>query len=270
MKIRNLVLICLLISLFVSCRKNKNDKDLFSDDISLAKVLVDGKLRVGVASNYPPLCFSDGRGGLQGFDLDILTAVADFMDIDIEFVGMNWTEKFNFLTAGKIDCIASGFSATPEREKIVEFSMPYFKNAQVIVVRAGENIKTLEDLKNKTVGAQKGALGMDILNAYLKDTVKTIKTYSTIMQAFSDLRNRGVDACITDFCSVAYLINQEGNRYEILENCLASDSYVFAFKKGAVSLKDEINEVLLELEEKGVLEKISRKWFGSNVIIIGK
>ncbi len=270
MKIKKLILTCFLIVLFASCRKDETYKKFLTDDTSLAKVLVAGKLRVGVHPGFPPLCFSGSKGNLEGFDLDILSAVTDYMGIEIEFIKIDWGDKFDLLNDDKIDCVASGFSITPEREKVYELTKPYFKNAQVIVVRADETIKTLEDLNGKIIGGQSGTFGMDIVDKYLKNNVGKIKQYSEQTHILSDLKTRGIDACITDLCVIAYVMQQEPDTYRILEMCLASDSYVYAFKKGAVSLKREIETVLIELDKTDVLEKISRKWFGANGIIIGR
>lgn len=270
MKKKFFIILCVAILLFCACKKNKMEDRINPDDISLAKVLIDGTLRVGVDISHPPMCFTDAANTIQGFDCDILSAVAEFMDIEIEFIKIDWQEKIKLLNDNTVDCIASGFSITPEREKLLELTIPYFRNAQIIVIRNGENIRTLDDLKGLKGGSQYGSVGMDILEKYMKDIFSQIKGYNETTVTFSELQNRSIDACITDLSAAAYLMKYQSNDFAILENCLASDSYVYAFKKGSVALKNEVEAALMALEENGTLEKISRKWFDANIIILGK
>lgn len=265
-----LFVVCILPLLFFACKKMKMEESFNPDDISLARVLLDGKLRVGVDISHPPMCFSDTTGSIQGFDIDILSAVGEFMDIEVEFVKIDWQEKIKLLNNNTVDCIASGFSITPEREKLLELTIPYFRNAQIIVIRNGENIRTLEDLKGLKGGSQYGTVGMDILEKYMKDIFGQIKGYKGTTTTFSELQNRAIDACITDLSAAAYLMKNQSGSFAILETGLASDFYVYAFKKGHIALKNEIEAALMALEEDGTLEKISRKWFGANIIILGK
>lgn len=266
-----LFMLCILALLFFACKKNNSiEESINPDDVSLAKVLIDGKLRVGVDISHPPMSFSDTIGYIKGFDIDILSAVAEFMDIEVEFIEIDWQEKTTLLNNNTIDCIASGFSITPEREKLFELTIPYFRNAQIIVIRNGDGIRTLDDLKGRRAGSQYGTIGMDILEKYMKDIFTQIKGYNETTLTFSELQNRNIDACITDLSAAAYLIKHHANSFAILETGLASDYYAYAFKKGSIALKNEIEAALMALEEDGTLEKISRKWFDSNIIILGK
>ncbi len=264
-----LILACTSLILF-SCTKEK--EELVSNDISLAKVLVKSKLVVGVDLSHPPLCFIDSDGEIVGSDVDILTAVADSMDIDVEFVPIKWAEKNLLLETGKIDCIASGFSLTEERKTMYDMTKPYFKNAQILLVLKEKAYRSLEDLQGKVVGGQANTVGIFELKNNEKFTklFKKIKEYPGTMSGVSDVKNRGIDAAVTDISTISKILEDDPGIFQIIEEAVASDYYVFAFKKGHVSLKNEVEKTLLELEELGVLEKISRKWFGADVIIIGK
>ncbi len=261
--------ICISV-LFFSCQKE--EKKIDSDDISLAKVLVKSKLVVGVDVSLPPLCFINEEGEVVGFDIDVLKAVADSWEIDIEFYPMIWEEKLLLLNKGVIDCVASGFSLTEERKLSYEMTEPYFKNAQIILVLKEKGYKKIEDLKGKTLAVQTGSLGFDVINESdrFKGLFGAIKEYPSNMSGVSDVKNRGADATITDISTISNILKKNPDIFQIMEEAVASDYYVYAFKKGSVSLKNEVEKTLIELGELGTLEKISRKWFGADVVIIGK
>lgn len=261
------IIICILPLLFLACTKTQNSSVVVNDnDLSLAKVIINGRLRVGVDPSYPPMCFYDTRGMMAGVDIDILTAVADFMDTDIEFVEVDWSKKFENLYANEIDCIASGFSTSPERNKIIMPTLSYFKNPQVILVRNSESIKKLSDLKGKKCGTQENSTGMDMVNEKCKYLFSSVRGYKRILSAFYDLRNLAIDACILDLPSAMYFISQNPNSFYILPDCLAEDKYVFALRKNEVALKNEIEQALIALDNNGTLEKISYKWFNAQLI----
>ncbi len=265
-----LLLICISV-LFISCQKEEKAKKE-TGDISLASVLVKAKFVVGVDISHPPLSFIDENGELVGFDIDVLTAVADSLDIDIEFVPIKWIEKHSLLQRNKIDCVASGFSLTEERKLDYEMTSPYFKNAQIILVLKEKGYKDIDDLKGKIIAGQSNTVGIEVLKKSdrFQNIFKEIKEYPSTMSGVSDVKNRGVDAAITDISTITKILNDNPGVFKIIEEAIASDYYVYAFKKGAYSLKDEVESVLIELGELGTLEKISRKWFGADVVIIGK
>ncbi len=262
------LLICISV-LFFSCKKEEKRN---SDDISLANVLVKAKFVVGVDISHPPLSYLDENGELVGFDIDVLRAVADSLDIDIEFVPIEWVDKLELLKKNKIDCVASGFSLTEERKKNYEMTQPYFKNAQIILVLKEKGYKDIKDLKGKTIVGQANTVGMEVLKNSDKyqNIFREIKEYPSTISGVSDVKNRGADAAITDISTITKILNDNPGVFKIIEEAIASDYYVYAFKKGSYSLRDEIEDVLIELGELGTLEKISRKWFGADVVIIGK
>ncbi len=271
MNIKKLFFVCACIGLlFLSC--DKFSEDQYVEDVSLSEVLVKSKLVVGIDISHPPLSFIDTNGQLTGCDIDIMTAVADAMDIDVEFCPIKWDEKNLLLESKRIDCIASGFSLTEKRKNMYDMTEPYFKNAQIILVLKEKGYKRIEDLRGKTIGGQAKTVGLDVIKFDKKfdGMFKEVKEYHGTMAGISDVKNRGVDAAIADISIITKILKDNPGVFQIIEEAIASDYYVYAFKKGNHTLKNEVEKTLIELEEFGVLEEISRKWFGADVIIIGK
>ncbi|UTC82988.1 ABC transporter substrate-binding protein [Treponema denticola] len=264
--------VMLLFSLISSCKKNEIN-EISSDDVSLAEVLVRSKIIVGVNAYNPPICFYNNKDEIIGFDIDVFEEIADIMNIEAEFRPIVPTEVNELINTGAIDCIASGFSYSDERNKNYELSQAYLRNAVVILTLRSRNIKTMEDLKGKKIGGQKGSLGPELIknNPDIMSQIHSLNdSYDNIPQILEDLKIFGVDACVGDISAIIEYLSKEPNVYSLVEQAIALDYYVYAFKKGNKALKAEIERVLYILEKKGVLEKISRKWFGKDLLIFGK
>src|SRR5687767_3366565 len=129
--------------------------------------ITEGKLRVGSDIPYAP--FEFGRApDYEGFDVDIVNEVAKRLDVEAEFVKTPFDPIFRNLAQGRFDLVASAATITPERERTVAFSVPYFPADQSLMVKRGSDIKTTDDLAGKRIGAQLGTTGAD----YAKKEVK--------------------------------------------------------------------------------------------------
>ena len=152
--------------------------------------------KVGSDIPYPP--FEFGRApDYEGFDVDIVNEIAKRLDLEAEFVKTPFDPIFRNLAQGRFDMVASAATITPEREKTVDFSDPYFPADQSLMVKRGSDIKTVDDLAGKMVGAQLGTTGADY--AKNKTKAKTVRTYDLIDDAFNALQTGQVDAVINDF-----------------------------------------------------------------------
>jgi len=98
-------------------------------------ILAKGKLVVGI-TEFAPMDYLDDNNEWIGFDADMARLVAEEMDIDIEFVVIDWDMKINELNAKNVDCIWNGMTLTNEVLSAMDCSNAYCNNAQVIVVPA--------------------------------------------------------------------------------------------------------------------------------------
>ena len=85
---------------------------------------------VGLDDTFAPMGFRDEQGELIGFDIDLATAVAEEMGMNVEFKPIDWNAKEMELKAGTIDCVWNGMSITPERQEKMALSNKYLNNKQ--------------------------------------------------------------------------------------------------------------------------------------------
>jgi polar amino acid transport system substrate-binding protein len=142
--------------------KNANVADLTADEQADWDYLVgQGKFIVGYTL-FAPIAFEDNDGNLVGFDIELAKAVAEVIDLDVEFKLINWATKEAELESKTIDCIWNGMTITPEREAAMEITIPYMNNKQVAVIRKADKevYKSTDDMAKAIVGAEDGSAGM--------------------------------------------------------------------------------------------------------------
>ena len=99
----------------------------------------DSNLIVGFDAEFPPYGFSDGKGGYQGFDLDLAQEVCNRNNWTLVKQPIDWDAKDAELNSGTIDCIWNGFTING-RENDYTWSKPYIDNKQVVVVNSDSGI----------------------------------------------------------------------------------------------------------------------------------
>jgi ABC-type amino acid transport substrate-binding protein len=219
--------------------------------------ITEGELRVGSDIPYAP--FEFGREpDYEGFDVDIVNEIAKRLDLEARFVKTPFDPIFRNLAQGRFDMVASAATITPERQRTVDFSEPYFPADQSLMVKRGSDVRTVEDLAGKTIGAQLGTTGAD----YAKDETdaETVRTYDLIDDAFNALQSGQIEAVINDF-PVSKYAERSKQDLVVVDTIETDESYGLAFAKDSTELRDRVNEALQEMKDDDTYTEIYRKWF---------
>lgn len=240
-----------------------------SDDTSLNDIKSKGKLVLGFDEAFPPMGYRNEDQELVGFDLDVAKEVCDRMGVELVLQPIDWDSKDLELKTKNIDCIWNGFTYTTERGENYECSIPYMKNTQVAVTLSTSDATSLEDLAGKTVVIQSGSSAEQAVNdnKEFKDSLKELVTVSDNIKALMDLKINASDAVVMDEIVARYYIAKDSS-YKILDETLADEEYVVGFRKGDVSLSEEVNKQLREMKADGTLGEISENWFGEDMTIV--
>lgn len=214
-------------------------------------------LTVGSDIPYPP--FEQGKPGhYTGFDIELIEAIAAKMGRTAEVQDTSFETIFRDVGQGKFEAVISAATITPEREKAVDFSNPYYNSEQAVLVKEGSSIKSLAELEGKTVAVQQGTTGQELAKEKLSGS--EIRPYPEGPDAVNALKAGTVEGVIID-APVAQNAVEKSGGVEIAEKVPTEEQYGIAVAQGNTELLDEINQGLKEVEEDGTYAKIYKKWF---------
>jgi serine/threonine protein kinase len=221
-----------------------------------------------------PYVFLDANGAPIGFEVDIAAAIAQRMGITQTCQQTPYTHLEDALRSRQIDIILNGWEVTPGRQKDESFSMPYYRYSQQLVVRANDSrfatytansSLTLEEIKHYRVGTGSYYKAADLLQA------AGIHSHTSDVP-LDDLKHAIVDIVMIDTPIVAYYVLGKGTGASLntalrpIGKPLFADSmsnYVIGLKKGdpnANTLRNEIDQALLQLKQDGTLHTIYQRW----------
>lgn len=218
------------------------------------------KIQVRGDKGYAPFEYLDETGAPAGFDIDILQAVAEVMNLDVALSLGKWEDVRSELEQGQIDALA-GMRYSEERAAKVAFSTPYLINTSAIFVRAGSSIRSFEDLRGKRIIIQQG----DIMDDYIQDINLTasIVLVGNQTEALKLLASGEHDAALCSRLRGLYLVNQlKLDNITVVGRKLAAGPYGFAVAKGNNDLLAQLNEGLRILKATGRYDEIYQHWFG--------
>ncbi|SDR67705.1 amino acid ABC transporter substrate-binding protein [Agrococcus carbonis] len=238
--------------------------DAESGGLTLEQVQEAGVLVVGTEGTYSPFSFHEGGAGeLTGYDVEVITAVADELGVEVEFVETQWDAIFAALDSGRIDVIANQVGITPERLERYEFSEPYTYSPGVLIVPEGSDIAGFEDLEGRTSAQSLTSNFADIA----RDAGAQVEEVEGFAQAAELLRQGRVDATVNDRLTFLDYEQAQGGETGLVIAAESDDvsEMGVAFRAGSESLVAAVDEALEALRADGTLAEISESYFGEDV-----
>ncbi|WP_252229361.1 ABC transporter substrate-binding protein [Clostridium sp. ZBS15] len=246
----------------IGCSGNKNTEGSKGSKESasvLESIKQKGKLVVGTSADYPPYEFHkevDGKDQIVGFDISMAKSLAEDLGVELQINDMDFDGLLIALQAGKVDMVFAGMTPTDERKENADFSDIYYTAKHGFIVRKGEegNIKSLDDLKDKKIGVQKGSIQERLANDKIPDAEK--KALGKVTDLVLDLKNNKVDAILVELPVAEF--NCEKNSDIALTDVILEDSEggsAIAMNKGSDDLKSEINKTIQKLKDEGKIDQ---------------
>lgn len=262
-----LMAVMLMATLFVGCGEATDtaSPDTASPDVAasdFATVKENGKLVIGYTV-YAPMNYTDDKGEFVGFDTEYAKLVCEELGVKAEFVEINWETKEVDLNAKKIDCIWNGFTITEEREEQLDFTTPYLRNKQVVVIRKADadKYKDVKSLAKAALTAEKGSAGETAIkdNADLKGAAYVESDLQT--SALMAVKAMTADACVVDY-TVATSMAGQGDYADLMmidSLVLIDEQYGIGFRTGS-DITAKVNEITQKFISDGTLEALAKKY----------
>jgi polar amino acid transport system substrate-binding protein len=219
-------------------------------------------LRIGSEGAYPPFNTKDTSGNVVGFDIDIAQALCAEMKAQCTVVTQDWDGMIPALQAKKFDFVAASMSITEERQKVVNFTDPYYSNKLQYVGKKGVALDiSPAAMKSKSIGAQRATIAAEWLEKNVPGA--SVKLYDTQENAWLDLDAGRTDAVLADgFLAYDWLQSATGKNFEFKGDPVFDDDKIgIAVRKSDTALLGRLNTALKTIIDNGTYAKINAKYF---------
>ena len=204
-----------------------------------------GVIRIGVFTDKAPFGYIDENGKNQGYDVYFTDRLAKDLGVKVEYISLDPASRVEYAETGKADIVAANFTVTPERAEKVDFSLPYMKVSLGVVSPDGAVIKSVEELKDKTLIVSKGTTA----EYYFSKNHPEIKLqkYDSYADAYNALLDGRGDAFSTDNTEVLAWAKSNPGFTVGIDSLGDVDTIAVAVQKGNTDLLNWINNEIKEL-----------------------
>ena len=234
---------------------------------TLDEILKAGVIRVGVNPTLPPLGKFDDKNEIAGFDVDYATEIAKLLGVKLELVQTGSPDRIPFVASGKIDFVMGAMTRTPERAKVIDFTVPVHTEVFGVLTTEGKPFKTVKDLDSGgvTLVQVRGTTPVKYIEDNLKQAkVVLLDNYPDAVRALAQGRGDAM-LDVVDFVG-EQMQRFKDVKWKILEAPVDVYYCALGVAKNSTGLRDWLNVAVFELHRKGVDDALWLKWFGMKMV----
>ena len=260
------VFMSLVLMVLLGCQLTDEVQSQGVGEDDLQKITSAGKIRIGVKADAPPFGALDKSGEYWGFEIQFAQAIAADMGLELEFVTVSSAERIPFLLEDKVDIVIASMTITRERDKEVDFTLPFFQDGQGLLCLKSSAIQSYGDLKDMRVGAVEGSTSWH--NMQQIQPACTMVSFKNYDEAMKGLLDGKVEALTSDYFLLMGLMNNSSvpEKLEMRGSRFTVEPYGIALRENQSKLRDRLNLALLTLWEKGVWRDIYDVYFGEGTL----
>ncbi|MGG7580129.1 basic amino acid ABC transporter substrate-binding protein [Rhizobium sp. Nf11,1] len=228
-----------------------------------------GKSVIVVTENaYPPLQFVDPKSGKAiGWEYDAMNEIAKRLNFKVEYQNTSWDAMIQAVSDGQYNIGMTGITIKDDRKQKVDFSDPYMRSQQFMLVRGDEkrftDAKSFGEFKDGLIGAQPGTSPFytavyEILDGNEQNPrIKLFETFGATVQA---LKTGDVDLVLTDSVAAKGYVDSSNGGLKVVGEPLGTEDFGFIFPKGS-DLVAPVNAAITALKSDGTFDALNKKWF---------
>ncbi|MDP9807958.1 polar amino acid transport system substrate-binding protein [Rhizobium tibeticum] len=220
-----------------------------------------GTVRIGVSLGGEPIGFRDAQNNPVGYDVDVATMLAQKLGVPVEFVDVSGDARISMLVSGQIDVAVANTSATLERAKTVNFTIPYNRAGLRVIVQKDAGIKDLKDLAGKKVVVGRGTTGESFLKIAIPDA-QLVYVDQFAPDGVLQLQQKRVDAAIEDSSLLDYLATKNPSLVT-LPGLYSNDPIGIAVAKGDAEFVRWLDMFVSDYIQSGAYAANYKKWWGA-------
>lgn len=215
-------------------------------------------LHMATEGTFPPYEYYD-NGQLVGIDIEVAGAIAEKLGMKLETTDIAFDSIIPGVQAGKYDIGMAGVTVSEDRLQQVNFSDSYATGVQVVIVKEGGKVQSLDDMADAIIGTQSGTTGFIYASSDFGDD--HVKSFTKTTDAVEALKNGQVDCVLLDNAPAEALVDANPDAgLSILETAYTVEDYAIAINKENTDLQAKINAALAELVADGTLQSIIDKY----------
>ena len=235
---------------------------------TLDEIISDGTIRVGVNPNFPPMSSFGMTNQLEGFDVEIGRLIADKLGVNVEFVTTEAAQRVPFLVSNRIDIALGAMTRTPERAKLISYTVPLHSEAMGVITTDKHAVSSWEELNREdiTLVNMRGNLSVELLKDKLPKP-KTLlvdgnaDTIRAIAQGRADALVENVDFFLR------FTNNYRNVKWHVLRDPIFVSYCGIGVGKGNYALRDYLNVLLFDLHSDGTVGQLWEQWYGAPMTI---
>ncbi|MCD7756248.1 MAG: transporter substrate-binding domain-containing protein [Firmicutes bacterium] len=258
-KIAALALCIVMLLALAGCSGQEESGDL------LETIQERGYIIVAMEGTWSPWTYHDEDDNLVGYDVEVATAIAEKLGVEVQFVEGEWDGLLAGLSDGRYDILVNGVDIDEERQLTYDFSIPYaYNRTAVITLDTNDEIQSLEDLAGKTTANTISSTYAKLAESY----GATVTGVDDLNQTFQLLLNGRIDATLnSEMTYYDYMEAHPDAAIKIAVLTEDANQTAIPMRKGeeTASLLAAVNQALTELSEDGTLTELSIKYFGRDI-----
>jgi ABC-type amino acid transport substrate-binding protein len=227
-------------------------------------------LVVGIPYNIPPFAHITETGAIEGFEADVIRAIAEDWGVDLEFRQVTRHNAMTMLLSGEIDLLAGKQLLTRNQQTEIDFSTPYFANRQVALALFDAPQTDISNLSGQTVGVVIGSRGEEALTQWIEGNAAelTVNSYAMLDDALRALADRQIAALVGDRWELDQRVGAgKVQGIKLLNGAFRVEPYAIAFVRHDASMRTLIERSLQRLAESKRLDAIYDRWFNKGDLL---
>ena len=235
---------------------------------TLDEIISDGTIRIGVNPNFPPMSSFGLTNQLEGFDIDIGNRIAEAIGVDAEFVTTETAQRVPFLVSNRIDIALGALTRTPERAKLIGYTVPLHSESMGVITTDEVDISNWRELDTEdiTLVNMRGNLSVELLRDRLPNpSVLLVDGNADVIRAIAQGR---ADALVenVDFF-IRFTENYRNVNWRILTDPIYVAYCSIGVGRGNDNLIDFLNILLYDLHSSGVIDELWTLWYGAPMAV---
>ncbi|WP_158904394.1 transporter substrate-binding domain-containing protein [Burkholderia sp. L27(2015)] len=236
----------------------------FAHADALDDIIASKTLKVAVPQDFPP--FGSVGPDLRpvGYDIDTAKYLAQKLNVVLELVPVTSANRIPYLTTRKVDLVISSLGENPERDKVIDFSVPYAPFYNGVFGPASEKVSKADDLAGKTVGVTRGAIE-DIELSKIAPPTAVIKRYEDNNSTISAFLSGQVELIASGNVVAAAILAKNPPKKPEPKFLIKDSPCEIGLNKDEPRLKAKINALIEQGKKDGSFDRISQTWLNAKL-----